>query len=75
VKKYAKAYDYVLVPIISPYEEIRNEIKNKIGENQSILLHIIPLETCIQRDVKGLYKKLKLDLIKNHHLKYESYFK
>lgn len=65
-RKYVNTYDYVLVPIISPYEEIRNEIKNRIGKDKFILLHIsTSLETCIQRDVKGLYKKSKDGHINN----------
>lgn len=55
---YLKAYDYILVPVISPYSEIREEVKNIIGEEQFTLLYIsTSLNTCMERDVKGLYKK------------------
>lgn len=46
----------VIVSLISPYAEIRNQIR-AICQN-FIEVHVCtPLETCIERDPKGLYQK------------------
>ena len=51
-------YDFILVPIISPYVEDRIMAKKIIGSNNFIELFIkTPLRECIARDPKGLYKK------------------
>ena len=48
----------VLATFVSPYNEIRRDIQNIIGPER---FHLVwtrcPLEVCIQRDVKGMYKK------------------
>lgn len=41
---------------ISPYRETRDEVRASIGRFVEIYVDT-PLEVCIQRDVKGLYKK------------------
>jgi adenylylsulfate kinase len=41
---------------ISPYRAIRNEVRSKT-ENFVEVYVATPLEVCIQRDVKGMYKK------------------
>ena len=41
---------------ISPYREIREEVRGLIGRFVEIYAKC-PLEICIQRDVKGMYKK------------------
>ena len=41
---------------ISPYKDIRNEIRSKIGDFVEVYAHC-PLEVLVERDVKGLYKK------------------
>lgn len=56
-KEKANEFDFVLVPIISPYREDRNIAKSIVGDNFSELFVNAPLEKCIERDVKGLYKK------------------
>ena len=56
-KEYTTNHDFVLVPIISPYEEDRSMARNIIGENFLELYVNASLNECIQRDVKGLYKK------------------
>lgn len=51
---------------ITPTEELRNMVKNIIGEKD--LLHVFvscSLEECQRRDVKGLYKLAKADKISN----------
>ncbi|MBI2524711.1 MAG: adenylyl-sulfate kinase [Candidatus Rokubacteria bacterium] len=41
---------------ISPYREIRNEARAEIGDFVEVYVDC-PLEECIRRDVKGLYRK------------------
>lgn len=41
---------------ISPYREIRDEARKEIGQFVEIYVKC-PIEECIKRDVKGLYKK------------------
>jgi adenylyl-sulfate kinase len=45
-----------LVAAISPYREIREEIRGRIGNFVEIYVHC-PIEVLAERDVKGLYKK------------------
>jgi adenylylsulfate kinase len=54
----------VLVSAISPYQEIRQEVKAKIGDFIQFFVNA-PLEVCEQRDVKGLYKKARAGEIKH----------
>jgi adenylylsulfate kinase len=54
----------VLVSVISPYREIREEVKERIGDFIEVYVNA-PLEVCEQRDVKGLYKKARDGEIKN----------
>lgn len=46
----------VITAAISPYREVRDSIR---ADNQNFVEVFVkaPLDTCIQRDVKGLYKK------------------
>ncbi|MDY6937454.1 MAG: adenylyl-sulfate kinase [Cyanobacteriota bacterium] len=48
----------VLVSAISPYREIREELKEKIGDFVEVFVNA-PLNVCEDRDVKGLYKKAR----------------
>lgn len=51
---------------ISPTIEIRNYAKDIIGEQDFLEIFIdAPLQTCEDRDVKGLYKKARSGEIKN----------
>ena len=45
-----------LVAAISPYENVRNENRARIGRYVEVYCGC-PLETLVERDVKGLYKK------------------
>ena len=54
----------VLVAAISPYRDIRNEVRQKIGNFIEVYVNT-PLDVCEQRDVKGLYKKARSGEIKN----------
>jgi adenylylsulfate kinase len=54
----------VLVSAISPYRSARDEVRNKIGDFIEVYVNA-PLTICEQRDVKGLYKKVREGQIKN----------
>lgn len=54
----------VLVAAISPYRDVRNEVRQKIGNFIEIYVNA-PLDVCEQRDVKGLYQKARSGQIKN----------
>ena len=45
-----------IAAFISPYREIRDEVRARIGRFVEVYVEC-PLETLIERDVKGLYKK------------------
>ena len=53
----------VLVSAISPYREIRHEVREKIGNFIEVFVNA-PLEVCEGRDVKGLYKRARAGEIK-----------
>lgn len=46
----------VIVASISPYQQIRDELRNKIDNYHEIYVKC-SIDRCIQRDVKGLYRK------------------
>jgi len=54
----------VLVSAISPYRDIRREVRAKIGNFVEVFVNA-PLATCEARDVKGLYKKARTGEIKH----------
>lgn len=53
----------VLVAAISPYRDIRNEVRGRIGDFVEVFVNA-PLPVCEARDVKGLYKKARAGEIK-----------
>ncbi len=53
----------VLVSAISPYREMRDYVRQQIGDFVEVYVNA-PLEVCEQRDVKGLYKKARAGEIK-----------
>ncbi|TVQ17844.1 MAG: adenylyl-sulfate kinase [Leptolyngbya sp. DLM2.Bin15] len=53
----------VLVSAISPYRDIRDEVRQKIGDFVEIFVNA-PLAVCEDRDVKGLYKRARAGEIK-----------
>lgn len=61
---------------ISPAEADRNMVKKVIGDDYFLDIHIdCPLDICIERDVKGLYKKALNDEISDFagiHYQYEN---
>ena len=46
----------VVVAAISPYREVREEVRRAIGDFVEVYVHC-PLEELLRRDVKGLYEK------------------
>ncbi len=51
---------------ISPYEEVREEVRDTIGRDKFVLVYVnAPLDVLIERDVKGLYAKALRGEIKN----------
>ena len=50
-------FDFILVSVISPYSEDRKMAKKIIGPSFIEMFLNCPLEECIRRDTKGLYKK------------------
>lgn len=56
----------VITSFISPYEKTRQMARNIIGHNDYVEVFVnTELDTCIRRDVKGLYKKALKGQIKN----------
>lgn len=56
----------VIAAFITPYQKIREEIKNIVGAENYIEIYVkTPIEVCEKRDVKGLYKKARAGEIKN----------
>lgn len=53
----------VLVSAISPYQEVRSEVKKRIGNFIEVYVNA-PLEVCEARDSKGLYKLARTGEIK-----------
>lgn len=45
-----------MVAAISPYREVREEVRDRIGNFVEVHVHC-PIEVLAERDVKGLYKK------------------
>ena len=65
-KKLLSSFDYILVPIISPYVKGRSKAKQIIGNKNFTELFIsTPIDECKNRDPKGLYKKALTGEIKN----------
>lgn len=53
----------VVVSAISPYREIREEVRKRIGDFVEVFVNA-PLAVCESRDVKGLYKRARAGEIK-----------
>jgi adenylyl-sulfate kinase len=54
----------VLCSFISPYRAVRAKVQAEVGNFVEVYCHA-PLETLVERDVKGLYKKALAGEIKN----------
>ena len=56
-----------LCAFISPMRDDRQKVRDIVGADNFLEIHCdCPLETCEQRDVKGLYQKARAGLIKNY---------
>lgn len=64
VKRLIRRQAVVVVAAICPYQHIREEMRDQIGEFIEVYLSC-PLEICIRRDPKGLYKRALAGEIKN----------
>jgi len=53
----------VLVPVISPYRAIREEMRGNIDSFLEVFVNA-PISVCEERDVKGLYKQVRAGKIK-----------
>jgi adenylylsulfate kinase len=47
----------VIVSAISPFKEVRDQVRRNIGEDFLEVFIDAPIEVCAERDVKGLYAK------------------
>jgi len=47
----------VIVSAISPFKEVRDQVRQNVGEDFIEIFVDAPLEVCAERDVKGLYKR------------------
>lgn len=47
----------VIAAVISPYQAIRDEVRQMVGSDFLEIYLDCPLAVCIERDVKGMYKK------------------
>jgi adenylylsulfate kinase-like enzyme len=57
-----------IVPVISPYRETRNDVRRLVKNDGSEFVEIFvrcDLQTLIERDVKGLYKRALAGEVKN----------
>ncbi|SRR5260370_12377088 len=54
----------VLVSAISPYRDVREEVRRRIGNFVEVYVHA-PLEVCEQRDVNGVYRRARAGEIRN----------
>jgi adenylylsulfate kinase len=54
----------VIVAAITPYESIRQQVRARVGDYVEVFLNC-PLEVCLGRDPKGLYRKALAGEIKN----------
>ncbi|MDD4940793.1 MAG: adenylyl-sulfate kinase [Candidatus Omnitrophica bacterium] len=53
----SQQYDYIFVPVISPFRDARQRAKEMIGSSCYVVYCKSSLEAVIKRDPKGLYKK------------------
>lgn len=63
--KYQEKYDVIIVPIISPFIESRQNARRIVGDRFVEVYIKASLDKVIQRDTKGLYKKAMAGEIPN----------
>jgi adenylyl-sulfate kinase len=54
-EKKRKEYDFVLVPVISPYDKIRQQVRKILEPNFHLIYLKVDIKTLKYRDPKGLY--------------------
>jgi adenylylsulfate kinase len=65
-KLFAHAGSFTLTAFISPYRADRDKVRELLGPGEFIEIYVdASIETCEQRDPKGLYKKARAGEIKN----------
>ncbi len=64
-KEQSPNYDYIIVPIISPFQQDRQKARHLLHPNFIEIFINAPIEECIRRDVKGHYQKALRGEIKN----------
>jgi adenylylsulfate kinase len=73
-KKEIDNFDYILVPIISPFKLSRDKAREEFEEKFIEIYVKCDYKECKKRDVKGLYKKAEDGELKNFiglHIPYE----
>ncbi len=58
-------YDFILVAVIMPFQQIRQEARKRLGKSYFEVFVDADFETLTKRDTKGLYKKALSGEIKN----------
>jgi adenylyl-sulfate kinase len=48
-------FDYIIVPVISPYEEVRKEVRNFLSPRFYLIFLKAGIDSLKERDPKGLY--------------------
>ena len=64
-RKCISEFDYIFVSVITPFREIRRELKDFFAEQYVEIYVKATLDEVIRRDVKGLYKKAFAGEIRN----------
>ncbi len=64
-RKRLAEFDYIFVSVITPYCQIRRELRETFAGQYAEIYVKATLEQVIQRDVKGLYKKALAGEIRN----------
>ena len=57
--------DVIFVPVISSYEEVRREVRKRLGPNFHLIYLITTLDNLKKRDTKGLYALAESGVIKD----------
>jgi len=63
--EFRKEYDIVIVPVISPYESVRQEVRSKLEPNFHLVYLKSDIKSLRSRDPKGLYLAADKGLINN----------
>jgi adenylylsulfate kinase len=57
--------DVILVPVISPYQEVRSEVRKRLEPNFHLIYLTTTLDNLKKRDTKGLYAQADRGVIKD----------